>query len=137
MIKRTKNFDDINQATKAHLHKLTSFDPRIWTEDDSNVALINENKDVALFQRSAPRVVFGHYFFHSRGRAALNAATDMLKEIFTGPYNVEVIQGLTPLEKLGARWLNRKLGFTSHGVTDTVAGPCEIVILTRNEWRSE
>jgi hypothetical protein len=59
----------------------------------------------------------------------------MLKEIFTGPYDVEVIEGLSPLGKLGARWLNRKLGFKSHGVVDTVSGPCEIVIMTKNEWR--
>lgn len=135
IITRTTHLEDILQATDAYKHELHGWYPDEWIKNPDNVALINENKDVSLFQQMLPGVMFGHYFYHSRGREALKTALAMRDEIFSGPYNVQVVQGLTPLQKLGARWLNRKLGFKSYGVIDTVAGPCEVVILTKEEWR--
>jgi hypothetical protein len=135
MIKRLIMSDELIEVKHKYSKILSGFDPNEWIKDQRNVALTNAVGDISLFQRLLPSVVIGHYFYISRGRAALDVATEMLKEIFTGPYDVEVIEGLSPLGKLGARWLNRKLGFKSHGVVDTVSGPCEIVIMTKNEWR--
>lgn len=136
MVVQTTDLDDIRQATAEYPEGLVEFDPKWWLEQEGNIALINENKDVSLFQRLIPSVVIGHYFYHSRGKDAVTAAKEMLKEIFTGPYQVEVVEGLSPLEKIGARWLSRKLGFKSYGVVETTSGPCEMVIMTKDEWRT-
>jgi|SRR6185312_627505 len=136
MITRINNNIDIEQAIKGSERILTEFDPKWWLEQPGNIALINDVNDVSLFQRILPEVVIGHYFYHSRGRNAIDTATDMLHEIFTGDYNVEVIEGLTLLEKLGARWLSKKLGFKSYGIVQTTAGPCEMVMMTKEEWRT-
>lgn len=107
-----------------------------WLMYNTNVALADEHGNVALFERQArlPSSVCGHYFFHSRGRAAINAAEGFLKEIFTGPYDVQTIIGLTPVEHKGANWMNRKLGFKQHDTIDTEVGPCGFFLLTKNTW---
>jgi len=134
MITRTKDLDTIIKATEEYKDSLYGFYPEEWIKCDSNVALTNEYGDVSFFERELPFVVSGHYFFFSRGKQALTEAKKMLREAFTGPYNIEVIRGLSPLQKLGARWMNKQLGFRSYGVVQTMAGPCELVILTKTEW---
>lgn len=135
-VKRTHNLEYVKAATDPCKHELKGFHPDLWLTIPQNVALVNDNKDIGLFERVAeqPYAVYGHYFFHSRGREALNAAKDMLQEIFTGPYDVESIIGLTPLDKRGALWMNRQLGFSHEEDVETDAGPCRFVLLTKQEW---
>lgn len=132
----TKDKEIILQAIKPYLRELHGFVIEDFVDDDENFAFTNDNYDVSLFQMQRRGVYCGHYFFHSRGRAAVKAAKEMLREAFeTG--NIEVIEGITPLQKLGARWMNKQLGFKSYGVSQTKAGPCELVILTKDEWSQE
>jgi hypothetical protein len=121
------------------MEEIEGFVPEEWLDNDSNIALIDpDTMDVALFERQhkTPHAVHGHYFFHSRGKEAVKAAKSALKEIFSGKYNVEIICGFTPLDNKGALWMNRHLGFTSHGNINTSAGPCDFVVLTRQEWEN-
>jgi hypothetical protein len=104
------------------------FDPIAWIAHQPNIALINDNGDVALFEGENRPLVTGHYHFNSRGRQAINAGKSFLDEVFS--LNVRVIRGLTPLTNLGARWMSRQLGFTSHGVINTDTGPHELFMLT-------
>jgi len=136
MISRTFDIDVVKAATDPYKEGLYGFNPEDWIEGTENIALVNEDKDVALFEREIPGIVTGHYFFVSRGRAAVRVAKEMLKEAFTKDYDIKVIRGLTPLQKLGARWMNKQLGFKSYGVVNTIAGPCELVILTKEEWEA-
>jgi hypothetical protein len=133
---RTHNIDILNAATKEYKNELTGFYPDLWLSIPMNVALTNEAGDVGLFERTAEMsgTVTGHYFFHSRGQKALLTAKEMLREIFTGPYDVTSIVGLTPIENKGALWMNRQLGFGHEEEEDTVAGPCRFVLLTKQEW---
>ena len=135
---RTHNIDIINAATVDYKHELTGFYPDLWLSIPMNVALTNDKGDVGLFERTADMdgTVTGHYFFHSRGKEALRTAKEMLHEIFTGPYDVTSIVGLTPLEKKGALWMNRQLGFGHEEEVETAAGPCRFVLLTKQEWES-
>lgn len=109
-----------------------------WVANPANVALTNNEGDVSLFERQwrKPNTVCGHYFFKSRGKEALEVAQAMLKQIFTGSYDIDVIIGLTPVEHKGALGMNKRLGFTSHGQIDTASGPCEFVLLTKTEWEN-
>jgi hypothetical protein len=107
-----------------------------WLYNDANVALTNTDGDVALFERQwqLPSSVCGHYFFHSRGRRARDVAKEFLKEIFTGPYEVQIITGLTPVDHRGALWMNKQLGFKSHGQIEVDDKVYEFVLLTKQEW---
>lgn len=133
---RTTDLELVKDATDPYRDGMHGFYPEEWLSNDENVALTNSRGDISLFERELPGVVTGHYFFHSRGHHAVRAAKEMLEEIFTGDYDVKLIRGLTPLEKLGARWMNKQLGFTSYGVVQTKVGPCELVILTKQEWEN-
>lgn len=133
---RTFDPDVICQAVAPYLHELHGFIVDDFVKDEDNYAFTNENLDVSLFQMQRPGVYCGHYFFHSRGRAAVNVARLFLDEAFASGV-VQVVEGLTPLHKLGALWVNKQLGLKSYGVTDTSAGLCEIVIVTKKEWLNE
>ena len=138
MISRTNSVSKIVKAVAQYQEEVVGFDPPDWLKNTDNVALV-KGEDVSLFERQyalGSDVVCGHYFFFSRGKEACNTAKEMLKEIFTGPYNVQRIVGLTPVDHRAALWMNRQLGFKSYGQIDTAAGPCEFVLLTKEEWEN-
>lgn len=105
-----------------------------WLSIPTNIALINDKGDVALFEIGFRDVYTGHYCFKSRGRAAINAAKDFLDEIFNTCYNIDVILGLTPITNLPARWFSRQVGFTSHGVVEGPTRHYEMFIITKREF---
>jgi hypothetical protein len=137
MINRTYNLEKVVPATAQYAEEIEGFEPEEWLSNDLNVALINSNDDVALFehQNDLFNTVCGHYFFFSRGKEALKASKDFLKEIFSDKYNIEIITGLTPVEHKGALWMNRQLGFKEHGEVTTAIGPCKFVMMTKSEWK--
>lgn len=137
-----RTFDHIliAKAISQYADEIVGFDPLTWTENQSNVALINDNEDIALFERLPlnPVAVFGHYFFWSRGKEAVKAAKHFLEEIFNGDYNVKVIIGLTPVDHKAALWMNRQLGFTeTEGILPHETGDVKMVTLTKQEWSKQ
>lgn len=130
---RTQDLELFLRTMKPYLDDIAYFDPEEWLSDPDNIALTNDNEDLALFDFNSDGIYTGHYFFNSRGKEAYNAAQDFLKEIFTD-YNLKVIRGYTPLDKKGALWMNKKLGFTEYGNVETHIGPCRLVFLTKLEW---
>ncbi len=134
---RTFNVERVKAATAQYGEEIEGFYPEEWLENDKNIALINDNQDIALFEHQANLVdtVCGHYFFFSRGKKAIKAAEEFLKEIFSGNYYVKTITGLTPETHKGALWMNRRLGFKDYGQVDTVVGPCRFVLLTKEQWQ--
>lgn len=131
---RTYSSSLLEKTMAPYLHELMGFHPREWVLNFDNIALTNKNEDLALFELSEDGIYTGHYFFNSRGKEAYEAAQKFLKEVFSRRYDVKVIRGLTPLDKKGALWMNRKLGFKEYGEINTDAGPCRLVFLTRLEW---
>ena len=136
---RTYDLTLITKAVAQYADQIDGFDPDEWTDNYLNVALTNDNEDIALFERQElnPVAVFGHYFFWSRGKDAVKAAKQFLEEIFTGGYNVEVIVGLTPVEHKGALWLNRQLGFVPLDIINSRVGDLQMVVLTKNDWENK
>lgn len=102
-----------------------------WLLDDDNIALTN-GPDFALFEYVSPGVYNGHYFCTNRGKGVINFSYECLNYMFSN--GCEVIKGLTPVEKRAARWMSRKIGFTSYGILETNLGPHELFILTKKEW---
>lgn len=107
------------------------FDAIEWVSNHANIAL-SKGGDLAVFEHETPGVVTGHYYFVSRGRSAINVGRDFLGEVFDE--GVQVIRGLTPLTNLGARWMSRHLGFTSHGIVMVLNDPHELFIMHRTEY---
>lgn len=132
---RTIDVELIRKAIGDYAEEIKGLILEDWVLNPRNVALTNGD-DVAMFERQwqLPKTVAGHYFFTSRGKGAIAAATSFLHEIFTGPYDVEIIVGLTPVEHKAALWMNKRLGFKEHGDVDTDAGLHRFVILTKQEW---
>jgi hypothetical protein len=133
---RTYSVEKVKAATLQYADEIEGFSPEEWLANEKNIALINDNDDVALFEHQADLfdTVCGHYFFFSRGKDAIKAAQEFLKEAFTQTY-IETITGLTPLDNKGALWMNRRLGFKEHGDVTTVVGPCRFVMLTKAQWK--
>lgn len=127
----------IVEAMKQYPDSLNNFSVFDWLSVPSNVALINEHNDVALFERNPdnPFSVFGHYFFWSRGKQALKAGNEFIEEIFTGPYDVEIIVGLTPVEHKAALWMNKKLGFKEVDEVVFSGDSYKFVVLSYDSWK--
>lgn len=134
---RTFDLDKVLAATSQYAEEIEGFNPKEWISNGKNIALVNDNSDIALFEHQVALTdtVCGHYFFFSRGKEAVKAAEEFLKEIFSGKYYVKTITGLTPETHKGALWMNRRLGFKDHGQVSTVIGPCRFVILTKEQWK--
>lgn len=112
-------------------------DPTVWISDPTNIVLTNDSGDLAIFEIGVKNIYTGHYFFKSRGRAAMNAGRDFLDELFNTCYNIPILMGLVPLDNLGARWLSRQLGFTSYGAMQFQDKNYEMFIITKKEFNGK
>jgi hypothetical protein len=134
VITRTTDITTVSKAIQQYADGIVGLDLGEWLSNNNNVALVDEDGNVCLFERECKAsLVTGHFFFYKRGKEALLLSKEMLKEIFSGPYSVETITGLTPMGNLGALWLSKKIGFKPNGIIKTVVGPCQLFILTKQE----
>jgi hypothetical protein len=106
-------------------------DIQTWLDTPGNFYL-REGDNLALFAYQYDGLYIGHYFFVARGKEARDLGKRFIKKAFERE-DVKVIEGLTPLTNLGARWMSRQLGFKSHGVVETRRGFCELFLLTKEQ----
>lgn len=133
---RTWDATLIAPAIKHFLKTEDRVDPIEWLSNPDNIVLVNDTGDLALFEKGIKHVYSGHYYFQSRGRKAIKAGLEFLDELMNSCYNINIITGLVPLQHLGARWMTRRLGFTSHGVVHAQDNHYELFILSRKEFNS-
>jgi len=105
-----------------------------WLKDGNNVMLVS-GEDVGCATYEYPGVYTVHWFYKSRGRAALNLAREMLHEMFTN-YGMETARGLTPETIPQAIRLAKYMGFKSF---DTIVFPdkevpYELLLLNKKEF---
>lgn len=136
MILRSFDLDDLMETMGPYMHELHGFYPEEWLADKENIALTDGAGSFNLFQHDGNGVYYAHTFYKRRGKDARDMARASVKEMFE-KYPTQALKGLTPTEKRGACWLTRQAGFKSYGVVNTVAGPCELFILTRSEYERE
>lgn len=134
MIVRMYDANEVYPAIKHFLKTEEKVDPIDWLSNPDNIVLVNDRMDMALFERGIKQVYTGHYYFKSRGRQAITAGVEFLDELLNTCYNINVLTGLVPIEHLGARWLSRRLKFTSHGVVHIDDKHYELFILTKEEF---
>lgn len=128
---RTYDVSLIEPAVKSFLGENHDIDVIKWVQEPDNIVLVNDNGDLALFEKRGTWQ--GHYYFKSRGRQAITAGLNFLDEVFNPCYNISVLTGLTPLTNLGARWLSRKLGFQSQGVINIDNQSFELFMMTNKD----
>lgn len=111
-------------------------DPIEWLANPVNIALENSVGDLAIFEYAFPtqKIYSGHYYFQSRGKQAIQSGRDFLDELFNTCYTINVLTGMVPVEHLGAKWITRRLGFTSHGIEEVHGKEYELFILTKKEF---
>lgn len=136
---RTWDVMKIEPAIIEFLGPYNTVDPIDWVSQSENIVLENEGGDLALFEYSFPirKVYSGHYYFKSRGRAALTAARGFLDELFNTCYNIHVLMGFVPNDRKAAQWMTRQLGFTSYGVEEIHDKQYELFIITKKEFNCE
>lgn len=132
MISRFKDPSLLDQLCDAYPEELGHFDVEDWIANDDNYAY-TDGENVGLVEKSSDGVHTAHYFFVVRGKAAKRLAIEMLDNFFNTT-DVNLLRGLTPLPKVGARWMNRQVGFKAAGVVQTFIGPCELFVLSKQDF---
>lgn len=115
-------------------HAWVGFDAKQLVEDEENILITDDAENFGLFEYHEPGVYYGHYLFRERGPNTEQVARNLLSFFFR-EFPVYVVLGLTPVEHSGALRLNKKLGFTFHGVVDTEAGPHYKVSLNKDDFK--
>jgi hypothetical protein len=129
----------IAAAIKHFLKTEEQVDVIEWLSDPSNIVLENGFGDLAVFEYGvqAKKVYSGHYFFKSRGKAAIKAGKFFLDELFNSCYNVSILIGMVPIERKDVKWMTRQLGFTSYGIETARGNQYELFIITKKEFNNE
>lgn len=134
MVGRTYDASLVAPAILEFLKTEDLVDPIEWISNPDNIVLQNDSGDLALFEKGIKDIYSGHYFFKSRGRQAIEAGHEFLDNVFNTCYNIPILMGLIPLTHLGARWLTKRLGFTSYGIIRSSVRPYEMFIITKKEF---
>jgi hypothetical protein len=111
---------------------ITGVNPAEYLEDKGNINIV-KGVSAGLFVYQYPGVYIGHYLFDDKGRDALLLAKEMLAEMFH-THAAQTILGITPDYNRPAKFITRRLGFTSQGGIETEDGPCEMFTLTRKDY---
>jgi hypothetical protein len=124
---RTDDPEELRNAREL-LGDVVGYDPDELVRHPN--VLLKDGDNLGLFEYDSPGVYSGHYLFRSGG--AYERARAMIACMFS-EHGARVIKGLTPVDNTAALRLTRKLGFTSYGTIDTVAGEMELSILTKDD----
>jgi hypothetical protein len=135
VIRRTYSVEEVTLGTDQILSDIKErFRPEEWLSDRRNIAMVNDNGDIAAFEPHGSEGVFkGHYFFQSRGAEAVKAAKEFLSEAFS-EYDIHRLMGFTQVSKKGAMWITRHLGFTPLGIENINGEDFQVWTMHRSEY---
>lgn len=106
-----------------------------WLDHDGNIPIVVGN-DIALFDDEGDSVYEIHVLFHSRGRASVASGREAIRRMFED-YGADLIFGLIPDfrrdVKIWARWIGMKF----IRMRETVEGPCELFVLSKEMWSNQ
>ena len=136
VIVQTKDFFIIDGAIDQYRGMAGDGDLQEWIDTDGNKAFVDDLGNVGILHRDSPNVYDSHIFFKSRGREAITRAKEMMSFGFENT-DCLVMRGYTPVDNRAARWINRQLGYTSYGVLSQLNPPCELFIVTKQEFHQK
>lgn len=137
-VSRNTDYNLLMETLKDYL-PIEGLKPKEWLSNERNICLTDGSGNFALFEDQPEEGrVAGHYYYKTaRGRKALELSKVFLSQVFSDKYNIKTIVGLTPVDHLGAKWMNRKLGFKYIDTIDTEAGPHELYFLNKGTMNNE
>jgi len=136
MIKITKDFSVIDEAIDKYRGMSGDGDLQEWIDKEGNLAFVDDLGNVGILHKAddGPLGLYeAHIFFKSRGREAIQRAVQMMSFGFDNT-DCLVMRGYTPVDNRAARWMNRQLGYTSYGILSQLNPPCELFIVTKQEF---
>lgn len=110
---------------------ITGFEPLAFILNHDNIVIKN-GLDYGVFEFTTFGTYTGHYFFKSRGRAAIDSGKQILDELFN-EHGACLVIGFTPCEYKAAKWMNRQLGFKPGPTVETPEGTCQLYTLTKEQ----
>ena len=132
-IYRTRDHDTVADAIKDYRYMTGDGDLGEWLLNEDHYAFMDEVGNLGIIRKDRDGLFDSHIFFKSRGREAYKKAVDMMMNAFDN-YDVKIMRGYTPLYNKAARWMNRQLGYTSYGPLPDLDPPCELFIVTKDEF---
>lgn len=103
-----------------------------WLAREGNVPVVMD-EDVALFDDEGDSIYQVHFLFVSRGKAAVASARESFRQMFE-TYGADLIFGLVPDFRRDVKMLARLAGGKYAGMRETVEGPCELFVLSKEMW---
>ena len=110
-------------------------DNKTWVNVEGNL-MFRLGDDVGLATYDYPGMYTVHWFFKSRGKAAIKTAIVMLNEVFTN-YKAEIVRGIIALDNKPSVFLSRYVGFERISVEDFSDGPNEVILLTKSAFNKK
>lgn len=102
-----------------------------WVADPRNVAVIEDERDIVLFDYEGPGIFQIHVLFSSsRGRGAVERIKRALRGMIRD-HRAEVIFGLVPDHRRDVKMMARWVGMKSHGERANDCGVCELFIFRK------
>ena len=110
-------------------------DNKTWVNVGGNL-MFRLGDDIGLATYDYPGMYTVHWFFKSRGKAAIKTAVVMLNEVFT-KYGAEVVRGIIALDNKPSVFLSRYVGFQRISVEEFADGLNEVILLTKSAFHKK
>lgn len=125
-----------------------SYDPEILTQAAGEYFMFPDNAtwlsnpynlmyrigdDIGLATFDYPGLYTVHWFFKSRGKAAIKVCQDMLTEVFE-KHGAEAVRGVTPIENKPARFLAKYVGCETISIEEFPQGTYELMLLSKERF---
>lgn len=108
-------------------------DNKSWLENPENLAYAIGD-DLGLASFDYPGVYSVHWFFKSKGRAAIEVCVTMLDKLF-GEHGAEIVRGITPMDNKPARRLAKYVGCETLSIETYPDGEdYEIMVLSKERF---
>jgi hypothetical protein len=109
-----------------------TFDFKGWLDNPNNVMYV-EDDNVGLCTYEYKGVYTVHWYYKTRGRAALRLAVRMLSDLFEN--HAKAVRGLTNVKLKAACWAARQIGMKSQGIMNYPDGDYELFCMTKQDLK--
>jgi hypothetical protein len=134
-VMRSYDPEVFKKATETYREKVPEDFPfEAWLEDRRNV-MYDVDGNVGLGTFEYPGMYSAHWFFHAKGKEALDIAFKMYDDLFNN-IGAKAVRGVTPIDLRGARYLAKRIGFTTVSFEDFKDGNGlhEVMVLTKEDF---
>jgi hypothetical protein len=129
MIERCYDPDVLEAALSPYDYRM-GVDNKSWLETPGNIAYTSGD-DLGLATFDYPGLYAVHWFFKSKGRAAVEVCLAMLDKVF-GEHEAQAVRGVTPISNRPARRLAKYVGCETVSIETYPDGEeYEIMILSK------